>query len=124
MKGFFLAFGGCCTSLLLAGCATAPRSAKTAADCSKAERCRVEGSLKMSTDGHGYIGIVMLADGSCINVSLPVARSRPLSGQPPRRVTLTGSVLFFPYAPGIDSFRVNGRPVGYGICTPFFVFVK
>lgn len=45
----------------------------------------------MSTDGHGYIGIVTLADGSCINVSLPVQRS---------------------------------RPVAYGICTRFLVFVK
>lgn len=78
----------------------------------------------MSSDGHGYIGIVTLADGSCINVSLPVARSRLLLGQPPRRVTLTGDVLLFPYAPGIDSFRVNGRPVAYGMCTRFFIFVK
>ena len=109
---------------MLQGCAAAPPVAKTVADCSYVERCRVEGPLDMSSDGHGFIGIVTLDDGSCINVSLPVSRSQPILGQPPQRVDLTGRVVFFPIEPGILSFRVNGRPVGYGRCAPYFVFVK
>lgn len=78
----------------------------------------------MWSDGHGYIGIVTLDDGSCINVSLPESRSQALFGQPPRRVALTGAVVFFPRDPGILSFKVNGRGVGYGRCAAYFVFVR
>jgi hypothetical protein len=124
MKGFLLGCAGCCVTLLLTDCATVPRLAKTVADCSNVERCRVEGLLEMWSDGHGYIGIVTLDDGSCINVSLPERRSRSLLGQPSQRVVLTGRVVFFPYEPGVLSFRVNGRRVGYGRCAPYFVFVK
>lgn len=109
---------------MLLGCAAAPPVAKTVADCARVERCRVEGLLEMSSDGHGFIGIVTLEEGSCINVSLPVRRSQPLLGRPPQRVDLTGRVVFFPFEPGSLSFRVNGRPVGYGRCAPYFVFVK
>ncbi len=44
----------------------------------------------MSSDGHGYIGVLKLDDGSCINVSLPEKVSQRLSGRAPERMTLTG----------------------------------
>ena len=125
MSRLTIATSGFLTTLVLAGCATTPPPtvAKTAADCEEVADCKVEGLLGMSSDGHGFIGIVRLDDGSCVNVSLPEARSKALLGQPARHVTLTGKVVFFPRAPDILSFRVNGRKVGYGICGAHFVFV-
>ena len=117
---------GFLTTLLLMGCATEPPPtvAKTGADCEEATVCKVEGLLEMSSDGHGWIGIVRLDDGSCVNVSLPEARSRSLLGRPAQHVMLSGKVVYFPRGPDILSFTVSGRKVGYGICGAHFVFVR
>jgi hypothetical protein len=101
-----------------------PMRAKTAADCQDAKTCAVSGLLEMSNDGHAYIGILRLADGSCINVSLPEARSQALVGKAPEAVEIAGRVLFFPFAEGAISFNVSGRKVGYGKCARYFLFVQ
>lgn len=98
--------------------------AKTAADCEKLQSCSVSGLLEISNDGHAYIGILRLDDGSCINVSLPEHQSKGLTTQTPQVAEVTGRVLFFPYEEGIQSFTVNGRKVGYGKCSRYFLFVK
>ena len=101
-----------------------PIRAKTAADCQDAKTCAVSGLLEMSNDGHAYIGILRLADGSCINVSLPEVRSQALVGKAPEAAEIVGRVLFFPYAEGAIGFNVSGRKVGYGKCTRYFLFVQ
>jgi hypothetical protein len=78
----------------------------------------------MSNDGHAYIGILRLDDGSCINVSLPETRSQDLMGKKPEPTELAGRVLFFPYADGALGFNVSGRKVGYGKCARYFIFVQ
>ena len=110
-----------------AGCvatAAPPLRATTAKDCEKVEACAADGLLEMSNDGHAYIGILRLADGSCINVSLPEARSEILFKQTPKAADLTGTVVFFPFVEGALGFAVNGRKVGYGACMPYFLFVR
>jgi|GEM_PF-1825873 len=101
-----------------------PMRAKTAADYQGAKTRAVSGLLEMSNDGHAYIGILRLADGSCINVSLPEVRSQGLAGKPSEAAELAGRVLFFPYAEGAMGFNVNGRKVGYGKCARYFLFVQ
>ena len=110
----------------LAGCVAAaapPLRARTAGDCENAKTCAASGLLEMSNDGHAYIGILHLNDGSCINVSLPNVRSEILAQQAPKAADLIGNVVFFPYAEGVLTFAVNGRKVGYGTCAPYFLFV-
>jgi hypothetical protein len=111
---------------LISACATQPAAtrAQTAAACRDASTCPVSGNLEMSNDGHGYIGVLKLDDGSCINVSLPEKVSERLSGHAPERMTLTGRVLPFPHGEEILTFKVNGRRVGYGKCAPYYVFVE
>ena len=82
------------------------------------------GHLEMSNDGHGYIGVLRLDDGSCINVSLPENDSNRLLGQSPQRASLAGRVLPFPYGKDALTFEVNGRRVGYGKCAPYYLFVE
>jgi hypothetical protein len=121
--------GGCLVAIVLplvGACATQqpPTRAQTAAACRDAFICQVTGSLEMSSDGHGYIGVLKLDDGSCINVSLPEKVSQRLRGRAPERMTLTGRVLPFPQGENILTLKVNGRRVGYGRCGAFYVFVK
>jgi hypothetical protein len=116
----------CLVALLPVACAATspPIVAKGTADCEAASACEVRGLLEMGNDGHGYIGTVRLDDGSCINVSLPERQSRSIQGQPPRRMSLIGKVVPFPYGEDVLSFKVNGRKVGYGRCGSYFVFVR
>lgn len=97
---------------------------KAAAECEKLQGCSVSGLLEISNDGHAYIGILRLDDGSCINVSLPERQSKQLAAQAPQAAEVTGRVLFFPYEEGVQSFTVNGRKVGYGKCSRYFLFAK
>jgi hypothetical protein len=100
-----------------------PWVALTAADCDVARYCAATGTLRMSSDGHAYIGVLRLDDGSCINVSLPEDRSWDLYGETPRRMSVAGRSLAFPQVEGGSGFSVSGRPVGYGTCG-WFLFVK
>jgi hypothetical protein len=126
MKQGVAAVAGGLLAVLLADCTAvpAPHLAKSAADCNEAHACEVRGLLTMSSDGHGFIGIVRLDDGSCINVSIPDSRSRSLLGKPAQAVDLVGTVMPFPYGADILYFTVNGRKVGFGLCTDYYVFVK
>lgn len=101
-----------------------PLKATTASDCYTSESCTVAGVVEISSDGHGYIGILKFADGSCINVSLPQIDNQRLAAKPPQSIEVSGSVLPFPYVKGVLEFKVNGRRVGYGRCGPYYLFVK
>lgn len=112
-------------SSVLAGCASSGvKHSTTAIGCEDAAICEVSGFLTMKSDGHGFIGEVVMADGSCIDVSLPEEQSRKLIGQPPRRVEVQGPVLPFPFGENIMGFKVNGRDVGFGSCQDFYIFVR
>ncbi len=78
----------------------------------------------MSNDGHGYIGRLELADGSCVNVSLPDRQSKILSLGPDKKMVLRGYVLPYVHDDAFIEYRVNGRSVGFGLCGEKFVFVK
>lgn len=119
---------------IAAGCATVARPP----DCLSAEQfhqcteCTASGMLEMSSDGHGFIGRLVLDNGDCVNVSLPPGRSRALLGKPAQRLKVSGPVL--PYAQIsleskdseylVLSYSVKGRKVGRGRCGPYFLFVN
>jgi hypothetical protein len=86
----------------------------TAAECENAAICSASGLLTMSSDGHGFIGTLQLTGGDCINVSLPVSRSKKFLGAPPTAMSIRGRVLPFPFGEDILNFRINGRPIGFG----------
>jgi hypothetical protein len=79
--------------------------------------------LEMSNDGHAYIGILKLSDGTCVNVSLPDRQSRRLMNLPAREMTVAGRVWPFVYEDALIEVRVNGRQIGYGNCGRSYVFV-
>jgi hypothetical protein len=113
-------------AVVLASCQTATQQQQpmSAAECALAKWCVAEGQLRMSTDGHGYIGILLLADGSCINVSLPERESKKQLGKPPVHQAIAGAVFPFPFADDeMLGWKVNGRKVGFGTCGPNYVFV-
>lgn len=112
-------------ALLTAACAVrAPASEMTIEACSAAETCRLSGLLTMSSDGHGFIGELEVADGKCVNVSLPVDVSKELINQPPQRMSVKGRPIGFPSGLDISHFTVDRRRVGFGSCGDFFVFVE
>jgi hypothetical protein len=78
----------------------------------------------MSADGHAYIGELRLADGTCINVSLPERESAKLLGKPPVHRKIAGLVFPFPFSDEtMLGWKVNGRKVGFGTCGKYYVFV-
>ena len=112
-------------STIGSGCASHPAAVRveTAGKCADVSWCQVAGDLQMSSDGHGYIGVLKLSDGSCINVSLPEKESRLLMGKPSQRRLLTGKVLPYPFGEDLF-FKVNGRRVGFGNCQRYYLFIK
>jgi hypothetical protein len=64
-----------------------------------------------------------LANGGCVNVSLPASEVRRFETHGPRHTTIEGRV--FPARAGADvsSLTVNGRRVGWSQCGDFYVFV-
>ena len=52
--------------------------------------------MEITSDGHGFIGKLVLENGECINVSLPSDRSRRLLGKPPQPIKVMGQVLRYP----------------------------
>lgn len=115
----------CLLLLLLGGCATPNQRPMTFDECSVAKDvCVISGSVRMSSDGHGFIGELGLADGRCVNVSLPTSLSRKLMGQAPKPMSVRGAVLGFPFGEDLSHFEVNGRRIGFGRCSNFFVFVE
>lgn len=111
--------------LFLSVCvSSSTKYAQTASECETASVCRVSGLLEMNSDGHGFIGDFTLPDGSCINVSLPEEQSKKLLGNSPVKMEIQGSVLPFPFGENILFFKVNGRRVGFGNCSDFYIFVK
>ncbi len=85
--------------------------------------CAVRGAFTISSDGHGFIGILQMADG-CINVSVPDREAKRLLGKAPVTRTFRGRVAA--YAMGDDIFeeRMNGRRIGRGLCGDQFLFVR
>jgi hypothetical protein len=88
--------------------------------------------LEMSSDGHGFIGRLILDNGDCLNVSLSPRRSRALLGRPAQHVTVSGQVSPYPeislYSQDSEylvlSYSVKGRKVGQGRCGRYFLFVN
>ena len=115
----------CLLLLLLGGCVTPSQRSMTFDECSVAEDvCAISGLLSMSSDGHGFIAELRLADGRCVNVSLPISLSRKLLRQAPRAMSVHGAVLGYPIGEDVSHFEVNGRRIGFGECGNFFVFVE
>lgn len=113
------------TAIALVSCKTTPQQPPmTAAECQAASRCVAEGMLEMSTDGHAYIGILRMADGACINVSLPERESEKLFGKKPVQRMVAGGVFPFPFSDEeMFSWKVNGRKIGFGTCGAHYIFV-
>lgn len=77
----------------------------------------------MSSDGHGFIGVLHLSDGKCVNVSMPLGESKALLGKPMSVRTVSGAYLPFVY----DSesvILVDGRRIGLGVCGSYYIYVK
>jgi hypothetical protein len=91
--------------------------------CTPGNDCTVSGIVTMSTDGHGYIGRLVLQDGTCLNVSLPDDESKNMIYRTPRHMKITGRML--PYVKENNVvIRVNDRLVGEGLCGNYYLFVR
>jgi len=116
------------------GCATVgrPPACVSAEQFRQCKECTASGMLEMSSDGHGFIGRLTLANGDCLNVSLSPPRSHALLGRPAQQVTVSGQVLPYPdislSSQGSEyivlSYSVKGRKVGQGRCGQYFLFVN
>ncbi len=125
MNNYFVILAVFVVELLISSCSTDPsRLQKSGDQCRQADVCKVRGVLTMSNDGHAYIGKLQLSDGSCINVSLPESQSRSLFDRPAVVKTIKGRVFAYIHEDTFIDYRINNRPIGYGSCGSFFVFVK
>ena len=79
---------------LTAGCMTAkpPPVCASGEQFRQCAACTVSGLIEMSSDGHGFIGKLVLDNGDCLNVSLSPQRSRRLLGIPAQHMTVSGEV--------------------------------
>jgi hypothetical protein len=96
-----------------------PITASTATDCAFAEPCSVTGVLRIFASDEAFIGILAFDDGSCINISLPEARSRDLEGRAPDEASFSGITLPFPGRDPHPAFLLAGRAVARGNCGRF-----
>jgi len=95
--------------------------------CEKSDICSISGAMELTNDGHAYIGKVVMSDGRCVNVSVPLEAYRDYeSGREKfqNQVSLRGRVFPYAYGDGFTETLINGRKVGYGKCGNFYVFVK
>ena len=89
--------------------------------CAISGLCKASGMLEMSSDGHGFIGVLRFPDGTCINVSLPDKESEALLGKSQSFRTVIGVYKTFNYN-GQEIMRINGRRVGIGNCNTRYLF--
>lgn len=110
----------------LLGCSNtkAPGTHMSKKECEISKKCTASGMLEMSSDGHAFIGKLILGDGSCINVSLSDSVSKSLLGKSESYYVVHGFVFPYPASEDILRFEVNGRDIGFGLCGPFYIFVK
>jgi len=115
-------------SALATGCVTVkpPPACASVEQFRQCTACTVSGLMAMSSDGHGFIGKLVLDNGECLNVSLSQQRSRRLLGEPAQHMTVSGEVLPYPEVSGglVLGYRVKDRPIGRGLCGDYFLFVR
>lgn len=125
IKNLFIAIAFL-ASITKVGCAQneANRRSMNSVECGNAKECYVSGALTMSSDGHGFIGVLQTTDGKCVNVSLPERISKKLLGKPAKKIAIHGEVFPYPRGEDILFFEVNRRSIGYGTCGNYYVFVE
>ena len=92
--------------------------------CDNEGNCIAYGMMTMSSDGHGFIGVLRLSDDECINVSIPDNISKTMLGKPPVFKRIYGTQLRFIIPESGEFVRVGGRSVGIGLCGDRYIFVK
>ena len=112
--------------VLTLGCATTlPKRTMNYDECESSEVCVVRGLATARVGEHAPIVKLDLADGRCINVSLPRQRWDELRQNGPTETTVEGRVYLEPTGPNGEEeiIEINGRRIGYGLCGRFFVYV-
>lgn len=121
--------------LALAGVASQSRSetapptqsaAGTLSDrCRRSAVCTLDGELSDPAAPHGEGGIarIVLADGSCVNVSLPDVLSQRLDRRGPFAARLRGRTFRYPHLSGWFIYSAQGRLISDGPCGDWYVYV-
>jgi hypothetical protein len=91
--------------------------------CELGKQCHAIGQLEMSSDGHGFIGVMRFGDGRCVNVSLPDEQSRLIIGKPTHRRKVKGNFMAFVFD-SEEMFMISGRRIGLGRCGVNYIFVE
>lgn len=94
----------------------------TKAECAEARVCTLSGAFTVTSDGHTIVGVMTLADGSCVNVYVKPREMEGSVGMPSVQRTVTGRVFPDSKPDAFTEIRIKGRRVGYGQCSDFFVF--
>jgi hypothetical protein len=94
--------------------------------CVASEVCVIRGIATAKIGEHAETVQIDLADGRCINVSLPREKWEQLDRSGPTEMTVVGTVYREPLAEGSEEkvLQINGRTIGYGLCGYFFLYVR
>lgn len=116
-----------CVLLLNIGCATMPsiQYPMSWEDCSTNTLCTVSGIVTAKSSQGTWMGIMAFPDNRCISISLPKNAMADLRENGPRLMTVTGEVFWDPST--VEDavwMEIEGREIGLGWCSDFFLFVS
>ena len=107
--------------MALPACETTPDAPMSYEACSAARMCTIRGTLSQQSTGPALMGRLDLADGRCVNVSLPGEMLARLENAGAIEATVRGRVHEVPA--DTVSMTIEGRTIGLGQCGSFILFV-
>lgn len=92
--------------------------------CKHSEYCSVAGIVSIKEVDHVKMARLELADGKCVNISLPRSHIKKLERSQEVYRGYYGQVFPGSRDSTFVSLKVNGRKIGVSQCGNFYVFVK
>jgi len=89
------------------------------------EVCRLAGVVNIEEVNHAFMGRLMLKSGECVHLSLSDKLVSDLRKSDQTYLSVYGDRLPKPIGmDDIDFLEVNGRRVGWDICSDYYLFVS
>lgn len=93
--------------------------------CMVSEVCRLAGVVNIEEVNHAFMGRLMLKSGECVHLSLSDKLVSDLRKSDQTYLSVYGDRLPKPIGmDDIDFLEVNGRRVGWDICSDYYLFVS
>ena len=96
----------------------------TFSECSDSDVCLLEGIVTIEEVNHVFMGCLKLDSGSCVQISLDNKYIKKIRKARELKIRVYGDRMGKPVGmDGVDFLKVDGRRVGWDLCSDFYLFV-